>query len=134
MAQILKISDYESSNLKSKNKQSQAYAAVKVTGNAYKVKKPIFFDREELMTLMGLYSQMVAQSVWRDYALDQLQGQALFSVYKHAKEAPIFMVSKQAGPSGKGREYMAYAGPRRIKRSTDIRDIASALKIHAENN
>jgi len=130
LAQIIKISDFKPAA--KQTKQSDAIRAVKVTGNAYKIKKPIFFSREELMTLMGLYSQMVAKGVWRDYALDHLQGQALFSVFKHAREAPVFMVSKQAGPSGKGREYVVYAGPRRLKRSANMQDIVVALRMHAE--
>ena len=132
MAQIIKITDFKPET--KPTKQSEAITAVKVTGNAYKVKKPIFFNREELMTLMGLYSQMVAKGTWRDYAIDHLQGQAIFSVFKHAREAPVFMVSKQAGPSGKGREYLIYAGPRRLKRSPNITDIVTALQKYAEKN
>lgn len=120
LAQVYKLADYR-----------ETITAIKVTGNAYKVKKPIFFKREELMALTGLYSQQVALGIWKDYALDQLHGQALFSVYKHAREAPVFMVSKQAQPSGKGREFLLYTGSRKLKRSANLPDIIAALRLSA---
>ena len=93
--------------------------------------KPVCFDRQEFSSLLALYSAEVAKGNWRDYAVDFLPGQALFSVYRHAHEAPIFTVSKQVQPSGKGREYLLFAGPRRLARrqtlaalSSDLRDAA----------
>ena len=78
--------------------------------------KVLFFDRFEFSRLIALYSAQVAHGVWRDYAVDFLPGQALFSVYRHAHEAPVLTISKQVRPSGKDREYVLYAGPKRSAR------------------
>ena len=52
--------------------------------------KVLFFDRQEFSRLIALYSAQVAHGNWRDYAVDFLPGQALFSVYRHAHESPSF--------------------------------------------
>lgn len=109
-------------------RRAETIRSIRVTGNAYKVKKRLFFNREELSQMMGLYSQMVASGTWRDYAVDHLQGQALFSVFKHANEAPVLMISKQAQPSGKGREYVAYAGAKRLRRAEKLTDILTTIR------
>ena len=39
-----------------------------------------FFDRNELNQLLSLYSRRVASGEWRDYAIDQVDGQATVSI------------------------------------------------------
>src|SRR3546814_14228307 len=58
----------------------------------------IFFDRAELNQLLSLYSRNVASGEWRDYAIDQLGGSAVFSVFHPPHDAPLSSISKQ-GPS-----------------------------------
>lgn len=55
---------------------------------------PVTFDRRELDTILRLYSRMVAAGEWRDYAIDHLSEQALFSVYRRASEVPLFQIVK----------------------------------------
>ena len=43
----------------------------------------VFFDRAELNQLLSLYSRNVASGEWRDYAIDQVGGSAIFSVFRH---------------------------------------------------
>lgn len=86
--------------------------------------KALFFDREEFARLLSIYSGQVAKGTWRDYAVDFLPGQALFSVYRHAHEAPVLTISKQVQPNGKGREFILYAGPRRLARSSELVGLA----------
>ena len=74
-----------------------------------KRRRPVSFDRGELSTLLSLYSEQVAAGHWRDYAIDSLPGQALFSVYRSAYE-PDFVVAKQIAANGKGREFVVYQG------------------------
>ena len=82
--------------------------------------KVLAFSREEFLRLISLYSMHVSGGNWRDYAVDFLPGQALFSVYRHAHEAPVLTISKQARPSGKDREFVLYAGPKRLARGDDL--------------
>jgi hypothetical protein len=55
----------------------------------------VFFERRELVRLLGLYGRMVAAGEWRDYAIDGLSESAVFSVYKRASEAPLYRIEKR---------------------------------------
>ena len=50
-------------------------------------RRTLYFTRSELNQLLGLYSRNVARGVWRDYAIDHRDGQALFSVFRHTHES-----------------------------------------------
>ena len=54
----------------------------------------ITFNRRELDQILRLYGLMVGAGEWRDYAIDHLKDQAVFSVYRHASEAPMFQIIK----------------------------------------
>ena len=54
----------------------------------------VTFDRRELDRIFGLYGRMVAAGEWRDYAIDFLRDRAVFSVFRHAAEVPIYRIEK----------------------------------------
>jgi hypothetical protein len=54
----------------------------------------VFFDRRELNALLNLYGRMVAAGEWRDYAIDFFRDQAVFSVFRGAREAPLYRIEK----------------------------------------
>lgn len=54
----------------------------------------VSFDRRELQAILGLYGRMVAAGEWRDYAIDFLKEQAVFSVFRRASEAPLYRIEK----------------------------------------
>src|SRR5476649_2142749 len=54
----------------------------------------VFLDRRELNQLLGLYGRMVAAGHWRDYAIDALRDAAVFSVFRHASETPLYRIEK----------------------------------------
>jgi len=56
---------------------------------------PVNFRRAELGRILNLYSQRVASGEWRDYAIDQMQGQAVFSIFRHALERPLYTITKR---------------------------------------
>jgi len=56
----------------------------------------VFFSRAELDQLLQIYSRQVMRGVWRDYAIDQRDGTATFSVFRHSLESPLFTVVKSA--------------------------------------
>ena len=62
----------------------------------------VHFDRSELCRLLALYSQRVAAGEWRDYAIDQQSGQAVFAVFRRALERPLYTVTKRAVADGGG--------------------------------
>lgn len=59
-----------------------------------KLELPVTFSRRELDRILNLYGFMVAAGEWKDYAIDHLPDQALFSVYKRTSEAPMFQIIK----------------------------------------
>jgi hypothetical protein len=61
-------------------------------------RRTLYFTRGELNQLLGLYSRNVARGVWRDYAIDHGDGQALFSVFRHTHESAAFTIVKSLGP------------------------------------
>jgi hypothetical protein len=54
----------------------------------------VTFDRRELDRILALYGRMVAAGEWRDYAIDFLRDRAVFSVFRHAAEVPIYRIEK----------------------------------------
>lgn len=54
----------------------------------------VFFNRGELGLLLGVYGRMVAAGHWRDYAIDGLKDYAVFSVFRHTAETPIYCIEK----------------------------------------
>ena len=57
-------------------------------------RRTLYFTRSELNQLLGLYSRNVARGVWRDYAIDHRDGQALFSVFRHTHESAVYTIVK----------------------------------------
>jgi len=55
----------------------------------------VFFDRHELNHIMSLYGRMVAEGLWRDYAVDMTREEAVFSAFRRASERPEIRVVKR---------------------------------------
>jgi hypothetical protein len=54
----------------------------------------IHFTRDELNRVLALYFARVATGEWRDYAVGQQPGRAIFAVYRHTLEHPLFTIAK----------------------------------------
>jgi hypothetical protein len=54
----------------------------------------VTFSRRELNRILSLYGRKVAAGEWRDYAIDFLKDRAVFSVFRHACEVPIYRIEK----------------------------------------
>lgn len=54
----------------------------------------VSFDRQELSEILKVYGRMVAAGEWRDYALDFLKDKAVFSVFRHTSEVPLYRIEK----------------------------------------
>jgi len=55
---------------------------------------PVTFDRRELDQILRVYGTMVAAGEWRDYAIDHLRDEAVFSVYRRTSEVPLYRIVK----------------------------------------
>ncbi len=73
-----------------------------------------FFTRSELNQLLGLYSRNVSRGVWRDYAIDHRDGRALFSVFRHTQESPLYTIVKVATSPAAPAEFFVMSGRQRI--------------------
>jgi len=54
----------------------------------------VAFDRAELCAILSLYGRMVAAGEWRDYAMSFLRERAVFSVFRHTAETPLYRIEK----------------------------------------
>ncbi|MFV1850321.1 MAG: DUF2794 domain-containing protein [Thalassospira sp.] len=96
-----------------------------------KAKSFVHFDRTELMRLMNIYSQQVASGAWRDYAIDHLDGMAMFSIFRSTHETPVFTVIK-LGPEHKNAGlFLALHSGERIKQSSELSKVLEAIEKRA---
>ncbi len=107
--------------------------------------RQVYFSRPELMQLLALYSRQVAAGEggepgaceagsqepqpgeWRDYAIDHKAGMAIFSVFRHSFDRPLFSIAKSSDnqrPAG----YAVFAGPRRLKSGGSLLDVLAVLE------
>lgn len=95
--------------------------------------RQVFFARQELMALIAVYSTYVARGEWRDYALDHLRDRAVFSIFRHTHEHPVFTVTKLAGPKQQTQPlWVVMHGPRQILRTGLMQRAVEALREAAE--
>ncbi|MEM7168937.1 MAG: DUF2794 domain-containing protein [Pseudomonadota bacterium] len=87
-----------------------------------------FFERSELDQLLSLYSRRVASGEWRDYAIDQVGSAAIFSVFRHTHDAPLFAIAKQR--SKQGRLYTVFSGRQKLARSQSLPDALKVFRKH----
>ncbi|MFA7431556.1 MAG: DUF2794 domain-containing protein [Rhodospirillaceae bacterium] len=86
---------------------------------------PVYFDRTELNTLLGLYSRHVAKGEWRDYAIGHEPGVAQFSVFRYSSETALFTITKRI-QTGKPL-YAVHDGTKKLRQSGILDDALAAL-------
>ncbi len=87
---------------------------------------PVTFNRQELDQILRIYSRMVAANEWRDYAIDHLKDQAVFSIFRRTSEVPLFRVVKTPALARKQGAYsVVAAGGAILKRGHEL---TTALK------
>ena len=88
----------------------------------------VFFDREDLNRLLGVYSRQVARGIWRDYAIDHRSNMAIFSIFKRSQEQAIFTVTKVLLRGDKEPNYVLLSKNRQIKSSRDLKQVVDVLQ------
>jgi len=90
--------------------------------------KAVFFSRTELNQLLSLYSRQVMRGEWRDYAIDQRESAALFSVFRHTQERPLYTIVKFAPGTSRQVDFTLLSGPRRLASGPTIAEVLRALQ------
>jgi len=86
------------------------------------------FDRRELDQILRVYGRKVAEGEWRDYAIDQLREEAVFSVYRRASETPLYRIVKQPKLARRQGAYALIAATGHIlKRGHDLANVLRVL-------
>lgn len=87
----------------------------------------VAFDRAELTQILGLYGRMVAAGEWRDYAMSFLKDRAVYSVFRHAAENPLYRIEKHPALRAKQGMYALFGmNGQVLKRGHDL---ASVLRV-----
>ncbi|MDA7579030.1 DUF2794 domain-containing protein [Alphaproteobacteria bacterium] len=58
-------------------------------------KNIIFFSKLELTSILSLYSKQVSRGFWKDYAMDSQNETAIFSIFRHTHDKPIYQIIKK---------------------------------------
>src|SRR5579862_1379725 len=85
-------------------------------------RRTLYFTRSELNQLLGLYSRNVARGIWRDYAIDHRDGQALFSVFRHTHESAAYTIVKSAAGTPGQAEFIVLSGRQRLSAAPNLGD------------
>lgn len=87
----------------------------------------VAFDRKELSLILNVYGRKVAQGDWRDYAMDFLREQAVFSIYARVSERPLFIIEKTPRLRNRQGQYAVTNQQGRILRRGH--DLAQVLRV-----
>ena len=85
--------------------------------------KRIFFDARELRQLVSLYSSRVISGEWRDYAIDHNEHMAVFSIFRHTHETPLFSIGKSQRKGQPKPVFVLFQGPRKLASSASLSDV-----------
>ena len=84
-------------------------------------KKTVFFSKLELTSILSLYSKQVSKGFWKDYALDTQNGTAIFSIFRHTHDKPIYQIIKKRLKGLKNiNEFYILKDSGLISKSTDL--------------
>jgi len=89
----------------------------------------VAFHRTELNVILGLYGRMVAAGEWRDYGLSHLRDVAIFSVFRHTAENPVYRIEKRPKLRLRQGQYAVIGMDGQIlKRGNDLRQVLRVLE------
>ncbi|MDP3523364.1 MAG: DUF2794 domain-containing protein [Hoeflea sp.] len=72
--------------------------------------EPVTFQRRELDLILQVYSRMVAEGHWRDYAIDHLRDRAVFSAFRRSSEVPLYRIEKDPSRARKQGAFAIISG------------------------
>ena len=95
----------------------------------FRAPEQVAFHRTELNMILGLYGRMVAAGEWRDYGISALKDVAIFSIFRHTAEHPIYRIEKRPKLKDRQGMYSVVAMDGRIlKRGSDLKSVLIVLE------
>ncbi len=89
----------------------------------------VSFDRQELSTILNIYGRMVALGEWRDYAIDMLRDEAVFSIFRRTSEMPLYRIVKAPRLARRQGAYSVVSATGLIlKRGPDLAQVLKVLE------
>lgn len=89
----------------------------------------VAFTRRELDSILRVYGRRVADGEWRDYAIDHLGDRAVFSIFRHSSEMPLYRVEKvPALARRQGAFRVVAASGAIVKRGQDLAAVLRSLE------
>ena len=88
-----------------------------------RLRRQLYFSRTELSQILAAYSARVASGDWREYALDHLNGVALFSIFRHTHETPLFVIEKKQRHPKEKPQFLLRDRNRILCRSNNVADV-----------
>ena len=87
----------------------------------------ISFHRTELSLILSCYGARVAQGEWRDYAIDMGRESAVFSIFRHTSDQPLYRLEKHPKLAQKQGAYLVRNDKGRVLKRG--RDLSQVLKV-----
>ena len=94
-----------------------------VSINKKNEKNIIYFSKYELKIILNFYSKQVSNGLWRDYAIDNLNNESLFSIYKHTFDQPLYQIIKISKKDYGKKPYFIIRNYRKILDKSDFIDL-----------
>lgn len=89
--------------------------------------KAFYFSRAELSVILSAYATRVANSDWRDYALDHIANCAIFSIFRHTHEQPLLTIEKHRQKGKDKALFMLRDRQKILFRGSKLSDLISYL-------
>ena len=112
----------KSLNSQQKSRQVQNVSRVSISK---RLRRQLYFSRTELSLILATYSARVVSGDWRDYALDHMDGVALFSIFRHTHETPLFVIEKKQRHPKEKPQFILRDRSRILCRSNNVSDVTS---------
>ena len=88
-----------------------------------KGKEKVTFSKNDLNSIIQIYSKKVSNGIWKDYSINFEKNYAEFSIYKHTHASPEFLIVKD-----KKKIFFIYSRAQELKKSKYIKDVLDVLK------
>ncbi len=99
------------------------------TGTRNATPLPVSFHRLELALILSVYGRQVAAGEWRDYGISMLTDFAVFSIFRHTAEHPVYRIEKHPKSKQKQGQYSVVGRDSRIlRRGNDLKKVLSVLE------